>query len=269
MGERKYKMDGIKDEIRFYSDRRGFWRITWTVGYMFVMVGWIMRSEGTFMGFIFAGIGLLSFIFGLSPIFHREGPLISANRKGISAFIGFEGGGQEMAIPWEHITDIRFEKRVRKSRAGSMPTSNTVLCFQINDPEMAAQSGSLFYRSYWKGDSRIRSGGQFFWHPEKNELDMINPPKGGFPALIQAIAKYDSRFKDVRYPHRKGLGGTFSYLIFDILLFMLVTGTCLAWATDRMYIYNNFFHLVEESGSDLKLPSPDRIMEVFNKPADG
>lgn len=258
-------MEEIKDEIRFYSDRRGFWRITWTVGYMFFMVGWIMCSERTFMGYIFAGIGLLSFFFGLSPIFYRGGPLMSVNKKGIRAFIGSEGGGREMAIPWEYITDVRFEKRIRKFRAGSMPSSNTVLCFQINDPEMAAQSGSLFYRSYWKGGSRIRSGGQFFWHKEKNELDMINPPKGGFSALIQAMAKYDSRLKDVRYPHRKVLGGTFSHLIFDILLFILVTGTCFAWATDRMYIYNNFFHLVEESGSELKLPSPDRFMEIFKK----
>ena len=34
-----YKMDGIKDEIRFYSDRRGFWRITWVeIGYQILII---------------------------------------------------------------------------------------------------------------------------------------------------------------------------------------------------------------------------------------
>lgn len=171
-----------------------------------------------------------------------------------------------MAILWEHITDIRFEERIRKSRPGSPPSSTTVLCFHINNPDEAARSGSLFFRSYWKGESGIQSGGQFFWHPDKNKLDMINPPKKGFPSLIQAIAEFDPRFKDVRYPHRKGIGGTLSYLIFDILLFVLVMGTCIAWATDRMYIYSNFFYLVEESGRDLKLPSPDRIKGILDSP---
>lgn len=230
-------------ERTFHEDRRGVWRVTWTLAYAFLMVAWLMQRDGAGLWPLFAGIALALLGIGVSALVARREPLLRVEPGGLQVFAGdggLAGRGDTgaFAIPWSAISGVAFERR-RAARSFGDERVMTVetLCFRLREGAPRPDGRRAFLERTVGRESETAVGEHFVWNPQERTLDLLGHPRGGFPALAAAIAHAQPRLGDACAGRRTGLGGPLAYAVYDAGLGLAVVGTLVLWATGRMDAY--------------------------------
>jgi hypothetical protein len=233
----------MAEQATFHSDRRGAWRVTWTLAWAFLLVAWGMRSDGAALWPLFGGIALLLIGIGVSALLARSVPLLGVRAEGLCVFAGSVGlGGSGAAgvytIPWSAITRVAFEHRQAATQRGEIhPQTVVTLCFHLHE-SASSPDGSRGFVERLTGRSGERALGEHFaWTPAERTLDLLTHPRGGFARLTAAIASTEPRLGDASAGRRAGLGGPLAYAIYDVGIALVVTVTLALWATGHMDVY--------------------------------
>ncbi len=217
-------------EQSFYPDRRLAWRVLWLVGYVFLLVWWFALSGAGFF-LLLPIIGGVCILGGCIIPFMRTGPVLIAGEKGVKLFSNFMGGGNLTEIPWSRISSIRVAYRSRYDRKSGNNQMRKVLVFKLAE-----------------GTPEVKCSGQFYWNSEENELELSNPPKGGFSRAMNAIGQFAPHLKDTETSEHSEQFRLFERIL-DGVIFSAVVGTVLLAATGNMQVLHRFFgwfvHLVK------------------------
>jgi len=203
----------------FFCDLRLFWRVTWLVGYAFLMAWYVVSfrnlglPEQIFTGF-FAVLGSMLIFLGIIIPFSSRKPLAIIESDGLRIFGGFFGGGPEYFLPWNKIIAIRVGKKSPSGFASHAKNNADYLILKLNENPFPKGAGF----------------GNFVYYPETGELCMIAPPVGGFYELALAITQFHPKF-DLRDLPRNDWGdfGALLLSLFDILLAGMVLLTAFLW----------------------------------------
>ena len=226
--------------ITFHADRRGVWRVTWTLACAFLWVSWLMQRDGAAAWPLFSGIGLLHVAIGASAMLARSRPLVAVELGGLRVFagdvkLGGSGGAGEFTIPWAAIEGVGFEaRRAAQARGDEHPMTVEALCFRLHE-SAPRPDGHRGFVERVAGRERMSAVGEHFaWSPSERTLDLVGHPRGGFPRLTAAIAAAEPRLGDASARRRSPLGGALAYAVYDTAIAASVVGTLMLWVTGRL-----------------------------------
>jgi hypothetical protein len=235
--------DAGAGRLTFHTDRRGVWRVTWTLAWGFLLVAWLMRGDGAALWPLFAGVALLLVGLGVSALLAGSTPLLGVWPEGLRVFagrlgLGGQGDASAFTIPWSAIEQVGFEPRQAAVQRGEIhPHTVIALCFRLraSAPQPDGQRG--FLEPVAGRGSERALGEHFVWSPTEVTLDLLGHPRGGFSRLTAAIARAEPRLGDASAGRRPSLGGPLAYAVYDAGVALAVLGTLALWATGRMDVY--------------------------------
>jgi hypothetical protein len=226
--------------LTFHADRRGMWRVTWTLGCAFLLVAWLMQRDDAAAWPAFAAVAGLLLAIGVSALFTRSRPLVGVGPDGLCVFAGDvglreRGGPDEFTIPWSAIASVGFEpRRAARDRGDEHPITVLALCFRLRESAPRPDGDRGFDERVVGRERETAVGEHFRWRPTERTLELVGHPSGGFSSLTAAIAAAEPRLGDASAGRRVGLGGSLAYAVYDAGVAAAVAATLVLWMAGRM-----------------------------------